>query len=140
MKNFFKNSIAFAVIAIAAMCALRPNLVSAATPDPMIFSVSIPADLQSSLVRQDFENESIFSFKNGNDAPLFLFSVTRVTDSQWLTLSQQVKNATVIKNDEGYIYFIQKTDQVKIKGTANTEYQRALNQLDLLIAGIQFNA
>ena len=139
MKNFFKNSVRFAMIALVALFPSRDLVVKAASLDPMIFSISLPTDLQPSVVRQDFENESIFSFKNGNTTA-FLFSVTRVTGQQWLTLSHQVKNAMVVRNDGDYVYFVQKTDQIKIKGSANDEYLRALNELDAIIAGIQFNS
>src|SRR4030095_8148804 len=42
-------------------------------------TVTIPATWQSKIVRTDYENQSIFSLNTGNEAPAFLFSVTKVT-------------------------------------------------------------
>ena len=49
-------------------------------------SISIPVAIQSHIIRQDFENETIFSFMNEDDVPVFLFSISKVTGAQWMQL------------------------------------------------------
>jgi len=112
---------------------------SAGDPPPpglLQFSISIPDAMQSQITRQDFENQSIFSFKNENGKTAFLFSVNKVTDQQWLSIKQDVKNYTILENQDGFITFIQKTTDSSIKGKDNTKYQQVLQQVDAIIASI----
>jgi len=106
-------------------------------PNPFPVYVTIPEAWKSMIARQDYENESIFSFKTGNEKSVFLFSVTKVTDEQWFTLKSQLTDATVIANENGYIIFVQKTAQQKIKGASNDQYQQVLLELDNMIKSIK---
>ncbi|MFI5134374.1 MAG: hypothetical protein ACHQD9_00845 [Chitinophagales bacterium] len=105
-------------------------------PGALEFSISIPQSLQSQIVRQDFENESIFNFKNEKGKPAFLFSITKVTSEQWMQIHQQVNYYKILENKDGYITFVQITDQSRIKGD-NAGFQQALQQVNSMIESIQ---
>jgi len=105
-------------------------------PGALQFTISIPQSLQAQIVRQDFENESIFNFKNEKGKPAFLFSVTKVSSDQWLQIHQQVSYYKILQNKDGYITFVQITDQSKIKGD-NAGFQQALQQMNSMIESIQ---
>jgi len=145
MKNVFLKSaraLLFSLVtitAIHAQAALPPHPSDSNVPPHLNLSVTIPAAWQSQIVRQDFENESVCSLKNGNNTPVFLFSVTRVTGDQWMTIKDQMKNYTIIENKDNFITFVQKTDVRKIKGTGDAQYQQVLQQVDGMIATIRLN-
>ena len=101
------------------------------------FSLSIPEAMQSQIIRQDFENQSIFSFKNEGGKNAFLFSLNKVTTEQWMTIKSNVKNYTILENKDGFISFIEKTDQANIKGKNNAAYQQVYGQLDAIISSIK---
>jgi hypothetical protein len=111
--------------------------VSGLAPEVLRFSISIPETIQPEIVRQDFENQSIFSFKNESGKTAFLFSVNQVTDQQWLAIKENMKNYTILENKDGLITFIQKTEQASIKGKSNSDYQLILQQLDAIIASVK---
>src|SRR6266480_2896686 len=88
MKNLFFNSVKALFILLVIFIAINaqasvPRPSDSNVPPHLNVSVTIPEAWQSQIVRQDFENESVFSLKNGNNAPAFLFSVTRITGDQW---------------------------------------------------------
>lgn len=144
MKNLFLNSaraLLFLIISFTAVNAQAapPHPSDSNVPPHLNLSVTIPEAWQSQIVRQDFENESVFSLKNENNAPVFLFSVTRVTGDQWMIVKDQVGSYTILENKDNYITFVQKTDVRKIKGTADAEYQQVLQQVDGMIATIHLN-
>lgn len=111
--------------------------VAGISPEVLHFSISIPETIQPEIVRQDFENQSIFSFKNESGKTAFLFSVNQVTDQQWLTIKESVKNYAILENKDGLITFVQKTEQASIKGKSNSDYQLILQQLDAIIASVK---
>jgi hypothetical protein len=145
MKSTFLNSagaflfslLSFTILQVHAATTVRPfdNI----SPPHLNVTVNIPATWQSQIVRQDYENESIFSLKTSDKTPAFLFSVTKVTDDQWMTVKNQIKGYTIIENKDGYITFVQKTDVKKIKGQADAQYQQVLGQLDAIVGSIQLN-
>ena len=128
-----------ALISVNAQAVVPAHSAGNNVPPHLSLSISIPDVLQSQIVRQDFENESIFSLKDGNGSPAFLFSVTRVTGDQWMQLKDQLKDYTIIENKDEYITFVQKTDVKKLKGAANDEYQSVMPQVDGIIATIHLN-
>jgi hypothetical protein len=105
-------------------------------PSALKFSISIPDAVQSQIERQDFENQTIFSFVNG-DKNAYLFSVNKLTDEQWLSVKSNVNNYTILENKDGYITYIEKTDQTSIKGKNNTGYQEVLQQIDAMISSVK---
>ena len=102
-------------------------------------SISIPVAIQSQIIRQDFENETIFSFMNEDDVPVFLFSINKVTGAQWMQLKDQVKHYTIIENKDEVITFVQRTDVKTIKGPANYQYQNMMVQVDGMVASLSRN-
>jgi len=127
-----------AVLSVNAQAAISARPSGNNVPPHLNLSIIIPDALQSQIVRQDFENEAIFSLKNG-DNTTFLFSITKVTGDQWMQLKDQVKDYTIIENKDGFITFVQKTEVKKIKGTADAQYQQTMPQVDGMIATIHLN-
>ena len=101
------------------------------------FTISIPESIQPEITRVDYENQSIFSFKNEGGKSAFLFSVNKVTAEQWLAIKSSVKNYTILQNQDGYITFIEKTQELSIKGKNNAAYQQIYSQLDAIISSIK---
>ena len=145
MKNKIQNSVSVLMLLFLlsssanAQMLLGSDAVGRVYLSNLNISIGIPTSMQSQLVRQDFENESIFNLKDGNNSPVFLFSVSKVTGVQWMQIKDQVKDYTIIENKDEFITFVQKTDVRKIKGAANDQYQSAIQQLDGMIASIHFN-
>ena len=106
-------------------------------PAHLNITLTIPAAWQSQIVRVDYENESIFSLKNGDKAPAFLFSVTRITGDQWMLVKNQLKGYTILGNKDGFITFVQKADVTKIKGSADAQYHEILGVVDAIVASIR---
>ena len=100
-------------------------------------TVSIPASLQTKIVREDYENESIFSLKTTNESPVFLFSITKISTGQWMKVKSQIKAYTIVANEDGFITFVQKTDVKKIKGSEDAQYQMALREIDAIVSSIE---
>ncbi|HUM45864.1 MAG TPA: hypothetical protein PLD84_02980 [Chitinophagales bacterium] len=100
-------------------------------------TIAIPASLQSQIERTDYENESIFSLKTGDQRTEFLFSVTKVSVEQWLKVKEQLKGYRIIGNQNGFITFVQKTGVKKIQGPADAPFQQALQELDTMLASIR---
>ena len=145
MKNTIQNSLRVLMLLLAAsftvhaQAPLPPHAAGNSVPPHLNISITIPEALQSQIVRQDFENESIFSLKDGNNSPAFLFSITTVTGAQWMQLKDQVKNYTILENKDEVITFVQITDVRKIKGAANDQYQSAMAQMNGMIATLHLN-
>lgn len=135
MKTISKNAFRLAVIMIVMLFTARTNA-STLPVDPLLFSISIPESWQSSIVRQDFENQSIFSLKNGSDKPVFLFSVSKATGDQWQMIHNQLKNVTILENKDGYILYVERNTQTHIKGNADAQYQQILSQLNTILQSI----
>jgi hypothetical protein len=143
MKTAIKNSVRALIFSLVTATfvnaqAAIPRPSDNNVPPHLNLSITIPDALQSQIVRQDFENEAIFSLKNGN-ASSFLFSVTKVSYDQWEQLKNQLKDYTVLENKDGFITYTQKTDVKKIKGTADVQYQQAMQQVDGIISTIKLN-
>src|ERR1043165_1821803 len=143
MKTAIKNSVRALIFSLVTATfvnaqAAIPRPSDNNVPPHLNLSITIPDALPSQIVRQDFENEAIFSLKNGN-ASSFLFSVTKVSYDQWEQLKNQLKDYTVLENKDGFITYPQKTDGKKIKGTADVQYQQAMQQVDGIISTIKLN-
>lgn len=144
MKNKLQNSVRVLIFSLAALFSANAQAVSPTqptgnnVPPHLNLSITIPDALQSQIVRQDFENEAIFSLRNGS-SPAFLFSITKVSYDQWDQLKSQLKDYTVIENKDGYITYAQKTDVKKIKGAADTQYQQVMPQVDGMISSVKLN-
>ena len=124
---------------VNAQAPLAPHTAGRGVPSYQNISLTIPDALQSQIVRQDFENESIFSLKDGNNSPVFLFSVTQVTGHQWMQIKDQLKHYTIIENIDELITFVQKTDVTKFKTTANEIYKSLTPQVDGMIATVHLD-
>jgi hypothetical protein len=134
MKTIFSTSLMLMFLSIAPFAAKQTT---AAAPPGIEFSVSVPVQVQSQIVREDFENQSIFSFKNEGGKPVFLFSVNRLSAEQWLKVKNSFTDYSIIENKEGRITFIQKTGQLRIKGKNAESYQQVFQQIDGMIATVK---
>ncbi|HYV95619.1 MAG TPA: hypothetical protein VE978_27840 [Chitinophagales bacterium] len=145
MKNAIQKSACVMLFLLAvsisanAQALLGPESTSRILLSNLNTSISIPVTCQSQIVRQDFENESIFSFKNEDNSPVFLFSINKVTGAQWMQLKDQVKDYTIIENKDEVITFVLRTDVTKIKGSTNDQYQSMMAQVDGMIASLSRN-
>jgi hypothetical protein len=145
MKNKIQNSVRVLIILFAASFSVNakapflPGPTGNSVATHLNISMTIPDALQSQIVRQDFENESIFSLKNGNNPPVFLFSVTKVTGHQWMQIKDQVKDYTILENKDELITFVQRTDMRKINAATNNQFQILMPQVDGMIAGLSHN-
>jgi len=142
MRTRFSSAVSALFLLLTFSLSINAKSIAATLPndghDKLSFTVNIPEGIQPEIVRQDFGNESLFSFKNGSNNA-FLFSVTRVSAEQWLKVKDQVSHYTIIENKDNYITFVQKTDQAKIKGSGNDGYQKVYVQLDNIIGSIHLN-
>lgn len=100
-------------------------------------TISIPAEWQSQIVREDYENQSLFSLKTANESTAFLFSVTKVTGEQWMKVKNQINGYTIIENKDGFITFVQKTKERNINGSADSIYRNVLSEVDRMIGSIE---
>ena len=144
MKNAIQSSLCALMLLIVFTSANAQSLLgSDATSrihlSNLNISISIPVAIQSQIIRQDFENETIFSYMNEDDAPVFLFSITKVTGAQWMQLHEQMRDYTIVENKNEVITFVQKTDVKAIKGPANAQYQNMMAQVDGMIASVSHN-
>ena len=145
MKNAIQKSACAMMVLLVIYISANANPPSASEATSRIFlsnlnvSINIPVAIQSQIVRQDFENESIFSFRNEDNSTVFLFSISKVTGTQWMQLKDQVKHYTIIENKDEVITFVQGTEVTNIKGTANDEYQNMRLQVDGMIASLSHN-
>ena len=142
MKTFFKQSLSVAMIIIVTLFAFKTYAGNPAdNPQAQLsLKISLPQSWQSVVEKQDFGNEVLFNFKNGNAKPVFLFSITKVSGDQWIALQGQVRGATILENKDGYITFLQMTNQSKIKGADNDLFQQVVEQLNAVISSIQINS
>lgn len=141
--NYFRSAscvmlLLLNIILYCNVAAAKDQLSDSQEPPKLNCAVNIPGCLKSHIIRQDFENESIFSLDNGNK-PAFLFSVTKVSGEQWITLKGQLNEYSIIENRDGFITFVQKTNVSGLKGDHASEYQDALQQVDGMIRSIQLN-
>ena len=142
MKNAIQKSLCALMLLLAVSIAVNATPPSGSETSSRIFlsnlnvSINIPAAFQSQIVRQDFENESIFSFRNEDNSTVFLFSISKVTGAQWMQLKDQVKDYTIIENKDEVITFLQRTDVKNVKGPANDQYQNMMWQVDGMIASL----
>jgi len=145
MKNKIQNSVCVLMFLIAASFSvnakapLLPNPAGNSVATHLNISITVPDALQSQIVRQDFENESIFSLKDGNNPPVFLFSVTKVTGHQWMQIKDQVKDYTILENKGELITFVQRTDVRKINSSTSAQFQILMPQVDQIISTVRLN-
>lgn len=99
--------------------------------------VAFPSTLESQIERTDYENQSVFSLKTGDQKTVFLFSVTKVTGDVWLKVKNQLKDCIIVENKDSFITFVQKTDVKEIKGQANAQYQEALKVVNAIAEYIE---
>jgi len=141
MKTLLVNSKAICIV-LFSLISFQSIAHKSAGGDPsqLTFNIVLPDSWQSTVVRQDYGNETVFNFKTDDGKQIFLFSVTKVTGDQWLSIKDQVQHATILKNENGYIIFLQQTDQLKIKGSDNAQYQTVLTEMNNVINSIQVNS
>ena len=142
MKNTIQKSVYVLMLSLAVSISVNARPLPGLEFTSRIFlsnlnlSVNVPAALQSQIVRQDFENESIFSFKNEDNSTVFLFSISKVSGAQWLQLKNQVENYTIVENKDEVITFVQRTELKTLKGPAKDKCRSMMAQVDGMIASV----
>ena len=67
----------------------------------------------------------------------FLFSVNKISSSDWMNVQAQLSGAKVLDNKTGMIYFLLVTDKQKMKGVDAEKYSQVMNSLNNLISSIK---
>ena len=107
-------------------------------PDPAAvqFTISIPDEFNSHIVRENGDNAVYYNFKKSDGTTAFLFQVNKISESQWINVKNQLSNPTLLAHRDGYIYYAQSTDKNRIKGADNEAYQQIYERLPQLIGSI----
>lgn len=101
------------------------------------FSISIPDQFSSFIVREENENTVNFSFKDKAGKTAFLFSVNKISVNDWFTLKEQLSNYQVLENRNGVIYFVLTTSQQKIRSADGDSYSQVVTHLGDWISSIK---
>jgi hypothetical protein len=140
MKTFLKTALYSALVFLLSIPALDTfGAVGGGDSGKLSFAVAIPDSWNSFVQRTDYGNQTIFSFATPDDDPVFLFSVTKVTDEQWNQLQGQLEHYDVIKNENGYITYVQRTALTDIKGVDDHQFHSMSLMLDAVINSIIVN-
>lgn len=102
-------------------------------------NVIIPDQWKSNIAREDNGGVSTFSLVNGNTTPVFLFSVTEISEHEWVKVKAQLPDVKMFAHKNGNIYFIDKNQKEKIKGASSELYAQIYPFLDQIINSIQIN-
>ena len=141
-----KNQLSVALITIIMMAGMSASLKAKTNLNHMTgdytaltFTINIPDQWKQIILREDGNETATFKFDNGNTAPLFLFSVSKIPEQQWAKVKSQMPDAVMMLHKNGSIYFIQKTSKENIKGPKSDLYSQIYKQLDGIIASIQIS-
>src|SRR5215471_12672469 len=123
MKTLLKSTLYSVLILLLFQVSGTRALAGGTDSGKLSFAISIPDSWQSFLQRSDYGNETVFNFITPDDDPVFLFSVTKVTDEQWNQLQATIQNYEIISNENGYITFVQRTPLTNIKGASDQQFR-----------------
>ena len=143
MQNkFFKTTIQMMILLFVVLVSgtnsnALPSVNPVVTNVTILFSISIPESLNSSIVREETETAVNFNFKKADGTTSFLFSVNKISASEWMNMKAQLANAKVLDNKNGMIYFLMITDKQKMKGADSEKYNQVMQDLNSLIGSIK---
>lgn len=105
-------------------------------PASVQFTISIPAEYSSTIIRENVENGSYFWFKKSDGSGQFLFQVNKIAEGQWIGIKGQLNNPTILDHKNGNVYYVQVSDKARIKGNDAALYEQVYGRIRQLISTI----
>ncbi|MEP7128318.1 MAG: hypothetical protein ABI729_05595 [Chitinophagales bacterium] len=102
-------------------------------------NASIPDQWKSNIIKEQNGAVTSFSLVNGNSAPVFLFSVTEISEQEWIKMKTQMPDIKLLERKNGNIYYSYKNQKEKVKGACNELYLEIYPHLDQMITGVQID-
>ena len=106
------------------------------TAPSFAFSVSIPDEFSPKVIRENVENSTYFKFKKSDGTTVFLFQVSKIPETQWLTVKNQVPGAKLVAHRNGFIYYTAATDKSRISGPDHDAYAEVYSHLDQFMSSV----
>jgi hypothetical protein len=100
------------------------------------FSVSIPDEFSQKVIRENVDNSTYFKFKKSDGTTLFLFQVSKIPETQWLTVKDQVPGAKLVAHRNGFIYYTAATDKSRISGPDHDAYEEVYSRLSQFMSTV----
>ncbi len=101
------------------------------TSTQMNFELSIPPELKSKLLIDETESAVVFRYENpGTDHAVFLFSITRVSESAFMQVKDNLTSANVLSNKNGLITYSETTDEKSLPEKNKTEFKQILSRIN----------
>ena len=91
--------------------------------DKLAIKLEVPDTWKSRIVSEETANAVVFKYSNPGGQPVFLFSINKTTDAQWIAIKDEISNSGLLIHTGSTIYYFEKTDATRIKGTNNDEYK-----------------
>jgi len=110
---------------------------SSASSGSVLFSIAIPDQWSSSIIRENADNGVNFRFKKSDGTTVFLFSVNKVTADVWMSVRDQIPNHKILDSKNGMIYYTEFTIKPRIKGDDNATYQQVYAHLGDIINSVK---
>lgn len=139
MKNFFLQrvsgfaAIAFLLIGTNNSIAMPPI----ESTNSLQFSISIPQEWSSNIVRAETENAVTFNFKKTDGTTVFLLSVNKLSADDFLNVKDDLQNVKVIEQKNGLVYFAMETSKNSIKGSDSANFAKVFSHLDEMLNSIK---
>lgn len=105
-------------------------------PASVQFTISIPAEYSSTIIRENVEHGSYFWFKKSDGSRQFLFQVNKIAEGQWIGIKGQLNNPTILDHKNGNVYYVQVSDKDRIKGDDAALYEQVYGRIRQLISTI----
>lgn len=102
-------------------------------------SAAIPEQWKNNISKDVNGDVTTFSLVNGDAAPVFLFSITEISEQEWIKVKTQLPDVKLIARKDGNIYFSDKNQKEKIKGPSSDLYQQIYPHIDQMITNIQID-
>lgn len=112
---------------------------AAKKPGNAHINASIPEQWKSNIIKEENGAVTTFSLVNGNSTPVFLFSVTEISEQEWVKIKTQLPDVKLLDRKNGNIYFSDKNQKEKVKGPCSELYQQIYPHLDQMISTIQID-
>jgi len=92
--------------------------------------ITMPADWQEKMKVTETDQVITFSYINPGGQPVFLYSVTKISEQNWMAIKDQLTNVHIVAEKDGTVYFVELTDKTSIKSANAKEFKAIVDQLD----------
>ncbi len=103
----------------------------------MHFQIEMPIEWKDKIKVDETENSTTFSYLNGTEK-VFLFSVNKLSETDFLNVRDQLGDITVVAHPKGQVLYAEKTSKDHLKGANKDEFSKILQGLDAVIANIHY--